>query len=54
MNEGYVYEQFGVWWIFIDPDLRGPIRLIGPYRTREFAQEALASLSITTPLPTAS
>jgi len=45
MNEGYVYEQFGIWWVFVEPIQRGPIRLIGPYRTRERAEFALANLA---------
>jgi hypothetical protein len=54
MNDGYVYEQFGVWWVFIEPTQRGPIRLSGPYRTREHAEDALASLRVVALMPTAS
>lgn len=43
MNSGYVYEQFGVWWVFMDAGTRGPIQLSGPYRSRELAEAALAS-----------
>jgi len=47
MNDGYVYEQFGVWWVFMDADRRGPIQLSGPYRTRGRAEAALDSLRTT-------
>ena len=54
MNDGYVYEQFGAWWVFLDASLRGPIQLSGPYLTRERAEEALASLRGSAPLPATS
>jgi len=54
MNNGYVYQQFGVWWVFIESSLRGPIRLSGPYRDRDAAEAAMLSLEIAGRLPSAS
>ena len=53
MNDGYLYEQFGVWWVFLDENRFGRIQLSGPYRTRARAEEALASLRGIVAVPTA-
>ncbi len=54
MNNGYIYQQFGVWWVFIESTVPGPIRLSGPYRTREHAEDALNELNVVVTLPSAS
>lgn len=54
MNDGYIYEQFGLWWVFLDANRRPPIQLSGPYRTRELAEAALVSLRPVVPMPSAS
>ncbi|MCC6154845.1 MAG: hypothetical protein IT367_13850 [Candidatus Hydrogenedentes bacterium] len=54
MNDGYIYEQFGLWWVFLDANRRPPIQLSGPYRTRELAEAALVSLRAVVPMPSAS
>ncbi len=54
MNDGYIYQQFGVWWVFIESTVPGPIRLSGPYRTREHAEDALNELNVVVTLPSAS
>ncbi|GMU91921.1 MAG: hypothetical protein AMXMBFR4_09790 [Candidatus Hydrogenedentota bacterium] len=38
---GYVYELFGVWWVFWESRAPGPIHMKGPYRTRDQAEAAL-------------
>lgn len=53
MNDGYVYEQFGMWWVFLDANRRPPIQLSGPYRTRELAEAALVSLRAAVTMPSA-
>ncbi len=54
MNDGYIYEQFGLWWVFLDANRRPPIQLSGPYRTRELAEAALVSLRTVVLIPSAS
>jgi len=54
MNDGYIYEQFGLWWVFLDANRRPPIQLSGPYRTRELAEAALVSLRTVVLMPSAS
>ena len=41
MNNRYVYQQFGVWWVFAESALAQPIHLSGPYPTRDAAEKAL-------------
>lgn len=47
MKSRYVYQQFGVWWVFTESTMPGPIQLSGPYPSREAAEEALAMVSAT-------
>ena len=41
MTHGYVYQQFGVWWLFVEGARPTPIHLSGPYRSREEGEAAL-------------